>query len=618
MNVYNDDKKTELIGEASVDIDALVLRGSGGLEYWQPLKCRGKFAGEVKLKLAFSNSQGKRVSVQQPRRSPRTVSGEKRNMDDACIRDDSTRMRKVNRKAAPSIFQEPYTAAVEQTAHARGPRPIRTPKALGPRSMVPTAHNNSQQQNPQTATATASQNLHKTVQTSLPSNDQQQQQQPVNHYQHQEQQSRQPLQKRAPHVGNSQDAPVEAESSIEHAQQFNHPEPLVKGPPRIRLRRLDHFIDGDMVKKTERAEPAQAERMIQSAQTANKKTESTKAAEQPAEKADHPPAPPSHKQPLPPLKQQQHIQPTTQPIKDDSEALKPAPLSLGSKKPKTSQSAATAAKPVPPHLYIPKNHNQAPPRRITPRKTSRSSSAKLSSKPRITSGIGSRVAKKAQAFESITKPKTQHTPRRLATPESKSKITKSAPKTTNEPLLRLRQPSSRKQTPIASQQPLPSPRLTPEPECDSPKTTIHHTETEEKEQPFQAAASMPTPPPSSNGSNISTPENPFAYIQEQLSMFTSNFTPTHSTTSDYSPSPKSKTSNAQRCDPQIEAAIKRLCDAEYAIHRLRNIASSSNTHNTRSKRRVSRSRRNSALPATQPINKPSYEPQTEDLGIAFI
>lgn len=571
------------------------------------------------LKLSFSNSQGKRVSVQQPRRSSRIVSGEKRSMADACIRDDSTRRRKVTRKSAPSIFQESYTAAVEQSStQSHGPRPIRTPKSLGPRSMVSAPSQRPQQQDPQAAAVATSQNPH----TSSASNAQQQQQR-------EEQPPRRPLQNRTPQVNNSQNVSVEADSSNEHTQHFDHSQP--KGPPRIRLRRLERTADGNIQKterteRTEVAQAAQAEPMVQPAKASDKKTQCLKPTERPAKKANHPPPPPTHQQSLPSTKQQQHTPAATsnQPMSEDSETLKPAPLSFVSKKAQKSE-PITAAKPIPPHLHIPKNQSQTPPRKITPRKVSRTNPAK----PRSTSGNGARVVKKVENIENITKPKTQYNPRRLATPESasKSKVSKPTSKTAPEPSLRLRQPSAKMQTSSASQQPLPSPRLTPEPECPSPKTPVHNQQDEQQKQIHshhtQSASAIPTPPSSSNNSSIATPENPFAYIQEQLSMFTSTFTPTHSTASDHSPSSKynvgiTKHTNAQRSDPQIEAALKRLCDAEFAIQRLRKIASSSTTPSPRSTRRVSSFRQKLASHSLEPVNEPSYQPQTEDLGIAFI
>ncbi|KND89625.1 Ingression protein fic1 [Tolypocladium ophioglossoides CBS 100239] len=46
ISVFTDDKKTDLIGEAWVDLKAIIVAGGGQNDMWQSLTCRGKYAGE--------------------------------------------------------------------------------------------------------------------------------------------------------------------------------------------------------------------------------------------------------------------------------------------------------------------------------------------------------------------------------------------------------------------------------------------------------------------------------------------------------------------------------------------------------------------------------------------
>ncbi|KAG5953348.1 hypothetical protein E4U53_005994 [Claviceps sorghi] len=57
VSVFTDDKKTDLIGEAWIDLKAIIVSGGGQSDMWQGLTCRGKYAGEVRLEITFYDSR---------------------------------------------------------------------------------------------------------------------------------------------------------------------------------------------------------------------------------------------------------------------------------------------------------------------------------------------------------------------------------------------------------------------------------------------------------------------------------------------------------------------------------------------------------------------------------
>ncbi|TFB04275.1 Ingression protein fic1 [Trichoderma ghanense] len=59
VSVFTDDKKTDLIGEAWIDLKGIIIPGGGQNDVWQTLTCRGKYAGEIRLEITFYDSRPK-------------------------------------------------------------------------------------------------------------------------------------------------------------------------------------------------------------------------------------------------------------------------------------------------------------------------------------------------------------------------------------------------------------------------------------------------------------------------------------------------------------------------------------------------------------------------------
>lgn len=59
VSVFNDDKKTDLIGETWIDLRDIILTGGGQSDTWHTLNCRSRYAGEIRLEITFYDSRPK-------------------------------------------------------------------------------------------------------------------------------------------------------------------------------------------------------------------------------------------------------------------------------------------------------------------------------------------------------------------------------------------------------------------------------------------------------------------------------------------------------------------------------------------------------------------------------
>lgn len=59
VSVFNDDKKTDLIGETWVDLKEVVVPGGGQNDLWHTLNCKGKYAGEIRIEITYYDTRPK-------------------------------------------------------------------------------------------------------------------------------------------------------------------------------------------------------------------------------------------------------------------------------------------------------------------------------------------------------------------------------------------------------------------------------------------------------------------------------------------------------------------------------------------------------------------------------
>ena len=74
VSVFNDDKKTELIGETWVGLDQVIVPGGGQNDLWHNLNCKGRYAGEIRIELTYYDTRQKEEKVTE-RRQESTLNG---------------------------------------------------------------------------------------------------------------------------------------------------------------------------------------------------------------------------------------------------------------------------------------------------------------------------------------------------------------------------------------------------------------------------------------------------------------------------------------------------------------------------------------------------------------
>ena len=74
VSVFNDDRKTEMIGETWVPLEKIIIPGGGQNDLWHQLNCKGRFAGEIRIELTYYDTRPKEPKLEDRRQSS-TVDG---------------------------------------------------------------------------------------------------------------------------------------------------------------------------------------------------------------------------------------------------------------------------------------------------------------------------------------------------------------------------------------------------------------------------------------------------------------------------------------------------------------------------------------------------------------
>ena len=69
VSVFNDDKKTELIGEMWVSLDQIIIPGGGQNDLWHNLSCKGRYAGEIRIELTYYDTRPRDEKAEERRQS---------------------------------------------------------------------------------------------------------------------------------------------------------------------------------------------------------------------------------------------------------------------------------------------------------------------------------------------------------------------------------------------------------------------------------------------------------------------------------------------------------------------------------------------------------------------
>ncbi|RFU36092.1 hypothetical protein B7463_g185, partial [Scytalidium lignicola] len=69
VSVFNDDKRTDLIGETWINLKEVVIPGGGQNDLWHNLSCKGKYAGEIRIEITYYDTRPKQ---EKPERAKQT------------------------------------------------------------------------------------------------------------------------------------------------------------------------------------------------------------------------------------------------------------------------------------------------------------------------------------------------------------------------------------------------------------------------------------------------------------------------------------------------------------------------------------------------------------------
>ncbi|GAP84628.2 putative C2 domain-containing protein [Rosellinia necatrix] len=116
LSVFNDDKKTELIGETWIDLRDIIVQGGGQSDQWHGLTCRGKYAGNIRIEITYYDARPKPEKIGTAL-GPLTSTSEL---------DLSATQRLIKRRPLPS---DPVTGQ----APAHTPEPAITPARVQPK-----------------------------------------------------------------------------------------------------------------------------------------------------------------------------------------------------------------------------------------------------------------------------------------------------------------------------------------------------------------------------------------------------------------------------------------------------------------------------------------------------
>ncbi|KAI2473212.1 hypothetical protein F4781DRAFT_380928 [Annulohypoxylon bovei var. microspora] len=116
LSVFNDDRKTELIGETWIDLRDIIIRGGGQSDQWHSLTCKGKYAGEVRIEITYYDSRPK---LEKPVAKPNVVATS--SDPDVVVGSQKTVVKRRPLPSDPVTGQAPSPPVTEQV-HTPPPR----------------------------------------------------------------------------------------------------------------------------------------------------------------------------------------------------------------------------------------------------------------------------------------------------------------------------------------------------------------------------------------------------------------------------------------------------------------------------------------------------------------
>lgn len=174
VSVFNDDKKTELIGETWVALDQIVVPGGGTNDLWHGLNCKGRYAGDIRIELTYYDTRPK-LEKAEDRRQSASIMG---SLDQGSGGIGGPRQPKqVKRRPLPADPTDPSRSSplpqtpppTNQTLSGSQQRYVESPDDYGFRSTPPTdkRHHRLQDEQPRSSPLTNNQQPRRSYNDSL-------------------------------------------------------------------------------------------------------------------------------------------------------------------------------------------------------------------------------------------------------------------------------------------------------------------------------------------------------------------------------------------------------------------------------------------------------------------
>ncbi|KAL4763814.1 uncharacterized protein BDW70DRAFT_121235 [Aspergillus foveolatus] len=141
LSVFNDDKRTDLIGETWIDLQNLIIPGGSQSDQWHTLQFRGKYAGEIRLEMTYYDTRPEDEAVIE-RRTQGTerakTSGSSRSGPAAVVPSPAPSSSSSSSLSGPRQLKEVKRRPLPSD-HSSGPRPA-PEKAYSSPAPLPVSH----------------------------------------------------------------------------------------------------------------------------------------------------------------------------------------------------------------------------------------------------------------------------------------------------------------------------------------------------------------------------------------------------------------------------------------------------------------------------------------------
>lgn len=127
-SVFNDDKKTDLIGEAWLSLAELIKPGGGSNDLWHQLNYKGKYAGDIRVELTYYD-----LRPREERASERKKQRERTSTPNSDIAAQASAVRQLGPR---EVRRRPLPASPASTTPIT-PSPVQTPPAVTPQRDAP-------------------------------------------------------------------------------------------------------------------------------------------------------------------------------------------------------------------------------------------------------------------------------------------------------------------------------------------------------------------------------------------------------------------------------------------------------------------------------------------------